>query len=109
MKKKKRKKLKGEQMEKQLKIILDRLDEISDCLNEKLKKIYTIEEAADFLGVSVNSMYYYTSRRLLNFFKPQKRIYFKREDLENFAFNNRNRVSSLQEIDENSSTKILTK
>lgn len=96
-------------MEKQLKIILDRLDEIVDCLKEKPKEIFTIQEAAGFLGVSVNSIYFYTSRRLINFFKPQKRIYFKRVDLENFAFNNRNRISSMEEIDEIASTKILSK
>ncbi len=51
----------------------------------------TLKEAAQFLRVSPWTIYRWTSKGLLGFFKPNGRVlYFKKADLEAFAFRNRN-------------------
>lgn len=63
------------------------------------KNYLTIDEACTELGISRKTMYDYTHRRVIPYFKPtKKRIYFKREDI--VSFMTRNRVATSEELKE---------
>jgi excisionase family DNA binding protein len=54
------------------------------------KRPMTVSEAAKYLGVSVGTVYKFTSRREIPFYKPRGgRVYFLKTDLEEFIFRNR--------------------
>ena len=54
---------------------------------------FTLEEAAVYLKVSKATLYSYTSKRKITHFKVfNRKIYFKKEDLDNFIFNENNLV-----------------
>ena len=71
------------------------------------KEVLTLEEACTYSGLSKSKMYKHTSGGKLPFYKPEgKKIYFKREDLENFLL--RNRHSSQEELEEKAATRVFT-
>jgi len=57
------------------------LEKISPTDNESHKPL-SIEEAASYLKITVAALYSMTSRRLVPFNKPGKRLYFLKEDLD---------------------------
>ena len=62
------------------------------------KKILTIENVAEMLGVSKSYVYKLTSKRILPHYKPMgKVVYFKREDIEDWIF--RNRMTTDEELE----------
>ncbi len=68
------------------------------------QKIFlTTEEAAEYLGIAKITLYTYTSKRVIPFYKTRRKIYFKIEDLENYVLNSENRVKSAEEIDQEAS------
>lgn len=68
------------------------------------QKIFlTTEEAAEYLGIAKITLYTYTSKRVIPFYKTRRKIYFKIEDLENYVLNSKNRVKSAEEIDQEAS------
>lgn len=48
----------------------------------KVSEILNVAEAAEFLRLEVSTIYQMTSKRTINFYKKNKRIYFKRTELE---------------------------
>ena len=59
----------------------------------------TMDLSCVYLGISKATLYSYTSKKLLTFYKVQNRkIYFKIEDLNNFVINNQNKCKSQFEI-----------
>jgi len=63
------------------------------------KKYLTVEEAAEYLGVSRATIYSYTSNRVIPHYKPRgRKCYFLRDDLDNFI--EKARVSSQEEIEQ---------
>ena len=90
--------------------ILERLDTLQDILNKKERPFLTIDEASEYLGISKNTLYAYTSRGILPFYKLQNRkIYFKIEELDDFILSKKNRIKSNQEIEEQAITEIVMK
>lgn len=68
----------------------------------------TMEQASDYLGLSKSTLYSYTSRNLIPFYKLHNRkIYFKLEELNKFIFNEANRVNTTAEIEEEAATGFL--
>ena len=64
-----------------------------------LKEYLTIDEVADYLGVSKSQVYKMTSSRAVNYYKPSgKTVYINRNELNDWIC--RNRVVSQEEIDE---------
>ena len=62
------------------------------------KKILTIENVAEMLGVSKSYVYKLTSKRILPHYKPMgKVVYFKREEIEDWIF--RNRMTTDEELE----------
>lgn len=77
--------------------ILTRLDNIEERLDKISEKaVLTSEEAADFLGITVKSLYDLTSKHQIPYYKPNgKKTYFERAELETWL--HRNRVASKHE------------
>ena len=89
--------------------ILTSLTSIQTTLDSIEKPFLTIDEASRYLGISKNTLYGYTSKKILSYYKLQgRRIFFKREDLESFVLNEGNRKSSHSEIEERAMTKLIT-
>ena len=64
-----------------------------------------ITEACKYLGISKNYMYKLTSKRLIKYTKPLgKNIYFKKEDLDEFAFSNE--ILTMDELEIRALSKI---
>lgn len=89
-----------DQLSEELKEIRAELVEIKKLLTGSLRPFLTFEEAAKYLGISKNTLYSYTSRKLLPFCKVNgRKIYFKKEDLDVFTLGKKNRIMSGEEID----------
>jgi excisionase family DNA binding protein len=80
-------------------VLNTKLSEIPETLADLLyflKPILTFEEACKYTGLSKSTMYKKTADNGVPFYKPEKNIYFKREDLDNWML--RNRHDSNEEI-----------
>lgn len=78
--------------------ILQKLDHIEQHLTENEKPL-TLQQAAEYLGISKSSLYKKTFKREIQFFKPGgKLIYFRKSDLDKWIY--RNRKSSDGEIEQ---------
>lgn len=89
-------------------LILQKLESIEKILVEKEKPFLTLPEAAEYLGISKNTLYGYTSKQIIPFHKVRgRKIYFKISELDNFVLNSNNRHSSQEEIQEKAATRVL--
>lgn len=83
-------------------LILDKLTEIASKLDEQnllQKTVLNFNEACKYLDVSPSHLYKLTSTKQIPHFCPQgKKLYFKREELDNWL--QRNRQSAADEIDQ---------
>jgi len=52
------------------------------------KTVLTLEEAADYMGVSLTHLYRLTSQNKIKYSRPSKHIYIKKDDLENYLLQN---------------------
>ena len=88
--------------------ILDELLSLKSIIIEKDKPFLNIDEASAYLKISKNTLYGYTSRKKIPYFKMQgRRLYFCIDDLDRFVLDPKNRVSSAGEVDEKAATKIV--
>ena len=88
--------------------ILDEVRSLKSILIEKSRPFFDIDEASKYLKIPKNTLYGYTSKRIIPFYKLQgRRLYFTIDDLDRFVLNSKNRVSSIEEIDEKAVTKIV--
>lgn len=82
--------------------IQNELKEIKELLRKytiQQKEILTIEEASEFLGLSVSRLYKMTSNKEIPHYKPGgKKIYLNRNEIEGWILNSR--VASIYEFDE---------
>ncbi|EGR4217282.1 DNA-binding protein [Aeromonas hydrophila] len=54
------------------------------------KEVMTINECAQYTGLSVSYLYKLTHRKLIPFFKPMgKRLYFKRAEIDQWLMRNK--------------------
>lgn len=78
------------------------LQEIKELLRKQTiqqKEILSIEEASEFLGLSVSRLYKMTSNKEISHYKPGgKKIYLNRNEIEGWILNSR--VASVYEFDE---------
>jgi len=85
-----------------MEILIQKLDKIVELLeSQKLiqKTVLNFNEACTYLDVSPSHLYKLTSARQIPHFCPQgKKLYFKREELDQWL--QRNRQNTLQEIEE---------
>ena len=70
------------------------------------KTILSFKEAISFMDVSKSFLYKLTSEGKINFFKPNNgKIYFKKEDLENWML--QNEVKSFNVLEESINKNLL--
>jgi len=63
------------------------------------KDFFNTSEAAEYLGISIKTVYHYIHKQVIPYYKVQNRkVYFKKVDLDNFLFAPANRSSSIFEI-----------
>jgi excisionase family DNA binding protein len=68
--------------------------------NQIKRPFITLEEASVYLGLTKATLYSYTHKRIIPFYKIRgRRVYFKIEDLDNFILNETNLVKSEQQIE----------
>jgi excisionase family DNA binding protein len=83
------------------KMIIDKLSKIESMLEEQnlLKKdVLNLKETSKYLDMSASHLYKLTSQNLIPHFCPQgKKLYFKRENLDQWLL--RNRKDSVDEIE----------
>lgn len=69
------------------------------------KQILSFKESIEFMDVSKSFLYKMTSEGKINFFKPNNgKVYFKREDLENWMM--QNEVKSITSLEESINVKM---
>jgi len=91
-------------------IILQKLNTIQKIILKNNKPFLDINEASEYLGISKNTLYVYTSKSIIPHYKLQgRKIYFKVDELDEFILNQKNRVESNRAIDEEASTRIVLK
>jgi len=67
--------------------------------NRNSESFVTLEEAAKILGLSTGTLYQYTHRKTITYYKPNgRKVYFKIKDL--MAFMEKGRRASIDEIKE---------
>lgn len=97
--------------------IEDMLDLIygnTECLIERIESMWKIanetqenhylnsKESADYLGISINTLYQYSSRGILKSNHPSGRLMFRKAELDDFIDKNPKRRKSQKEIEQES-------
>lgn len=68
----------------------------------------SLEEACEYLSLKPATLYSYTHKRVLNFFRLRgRKIYFLKKDLDDFVLNEGNLVKSKQQIEKEANQHIL--
>ena len=73
---------------------------VKDCLSESIKensliketdsdKLFSIKEASIYLNLAPQTIYGFTSNRVIPFIKKGKKLYFKKSDLESWLCDGR--------------------
>jgi excisionase family DNA binding protein len=76
-----------------IQLILDKIDRLQRLIHKRKKPFLTIQEASEYLDISVNTLYGYTSKGILPFYKIRNRkLYFRISDLNRFVLSPENRV-----------------
>ena len=96
-------------MENPFEIILNKLDRIEtlilskDCTfiapieKTKTSNVLNLKQLSDFIGFSVSSIYKKTSQRDIPHYKQGKKLYFNKEEIENWLL--ANKITSKKEIE----------
>jgi excisionase family DNA binding protein len=67
-------------------------------MNKNEKNILSFKESIEFMDVSKSFLYKLTSEGRINFFKPNNgKIYFRKEDLENWMM--QNEIKSVESLE----------
>lgn len=76
--------------------LIELILEIKKLLFIHSKEVFTLEEFADYCGISKHTAYKYTSNRQLPFYRVGKLIYIKKEEAIDFIL--KNRIASAEEV-----------
>ena len=76
-----------ELLTKQVADLTRKLDAINNVLCQA-KEILTLEEAAIFLGISKSCLYKMTHNQVVPFFKPNRKMFFERQNLDEWVKQN---------------------
>jgi excisionase family DNA binding protein len=72
------------------------------------KPFLTIDEASKYLGISKNTIYQYTFKGKIPYHKLHgRRLYFNKNDIDNFILNKNNRYKSNDEIESKAFTRVV--
>lgn len=105
-------KLTFEQLPAAVATLLEKVTRIEELLSVGVQgeltagQMLTTAEAAEYMGVSLSSVYKLTSQRTLPVYKPNgKKVYLKREDIERYLSSHR--LSSAEEIEQEAINYVL--
>jgi excisionase family DNA binding protein len=69
----------------------------------------SLQEASEYLKLKPSTIYSYTHKRVIPFYKLRgRKIYFRKEDLDNFIMNDMNLVKSKKQITSDALTNIVS-
>ncbi|MCK5050635.1 MAG: helix-turn-helix domain-containing protein [Candidatus Cloacimonetes bacterium] len=69
----------------------------------------SLQEASEYLKLKPSTLYSYTHKRVIPFYKLRgRKIYFRKEDLDNFIMNDMNLVKSKKQITSDALTNIVS-
>lgn len=79
-------------------ILINALKEVlnGDILSKSKKSFIDSKEASEFLGISISTVYKYTFYNIVPHYKTGKKLYFKKEELENWL--NQRKIKSNDEL-----------
>ncbi len=85
------------------------IERLQTIFIKREKPFLNIDEASEYLGISKATLYGYTSKGIVPFFKLQdRRCYFDINDLNNWILNPKNKHKSNFEIESEALTKLIT-
>lgn len=91
-------------------LILEKLEKLEQKIGEQnllMKEVLNFNDACNYLDISASHLYKLTSQKSIPHFCPQgKKLYFKREELDEWL--QRNRQSSTDEIETMAANYLLT-
>jgi len=88
--------------------INDKLDHLQKLTNTREKPFLSLNEASDYLGLSKQTIYHYTSSGQIPFHKlNDRRLYFDLNDLDHLILNKKNRYKSNSEIEAEATSKVI--
>ena len=91
------------------KVVSNKFEEKYSFISTNEKPFLSINEAADYLGISIHTLYSYNTKKVISFQKVGKTIYYLREDLKNFVMDKSKRVRSDEELEQIALTKKYCK
>jgi len=62
------------------------------------KEFLNINELSEYIGMPVNTIYYKTSKREIPFYKPSRKLLFKKDEIDNWV--SLFRISTQSEIND---------
>ena len=84
----------------------DKLDRISQITFMAAKSVLDLNEAALFTGFSVGHIYRLTSKKQIPHFKKNRKLYFKKSELEDWMLENK--ITSNADISSQAATYVAT-
>lgn len=84
----------------------DKLDRISQYTVIAAKSVLDLTEAALFTGFSIGHIYRLTSKKQIPHFKKNRKLYFKKSELEDWMLENK--IASNAEISSEAATYVAT-
>jgi excisionase family DNA binding protein len=88
-----------------LELILTKIDDLSAKLDVSIDKPLTLEEAADYMGITPSGLYKLNLKRAIPYSKPGQRIYYRRSDLDAYMMSKR--ISSAEQIDTQATQRLM--
>ena len=77
--------------------------------NQIISPFLSLKETCEYLKLKPATLYSYTHNKVLPYYKLRgRKIYFKKEDLDNFILNDTNLVKSKQQIEQEAITNIVS-
>jgi excisionase family DNA binding protein len=81
---------------------------MSQKQNEIISPFLSLQEASEYLALKPSTLYSYTHKKVLPYYKLRgRKIYFLKEDLDNFILNDTNLVKSNQQIETEAISNII--
>jgi len=92
-----------------LKEIQKQIEELKSLIAKTSKPFLSLEEAAEYLDLAKETVYQFSSKGILPKYKLHgRRIYFKKDDLDDFILNERNRKKTKAELEAKAATELIT-
>ncbi len=89
--------------------VLIEIERTQKLVKQKEKPFLNIDEASEYLGISKATLYGYTHRNIIPYYKLQdRRLYFKIEDLNEWILDKKNKHKSNSEIKSEAVTRLVT-